>query len=413
MRLKARAGRISPIVMGNKIGSYAAGLMAALLVVACNDAKVCQDCNESSGGERCLTSPALAASAGDGEVTLTWKPSLGTAVKAWQIRRAIQGESWSATRSTGPAATAYVVSGLKNDMAYTFQVRAQLDAADFDCWSAPVSVVPRQIDDVMREIEKHQRAIAESMVDLVNGMEAGQTLLKELGEQGIATLGAVATSTSETARHTADTRDGVNEVASKVDLAGDKVVAATNMVAVGVDDARQEVVEKLNEIVAKLDDACDGCDALPANCHHLGNVFFEHDIHTIEDEHRASFNGVLRELQDLEAGFVLTEGHASSVGHAVHNLRLSDQRAACVSRCLDNRLNDPHRLGNVDRKFAFMEIARGEVLDVNDPAGTSVESEQHQRVAVAFCSDYPVPDHSAEQREPVWPDAETCGCTAT
>lgn len=388
-------------------------LVAAIFIMGCSDAKPCQNCNDGSS-ETCPTSPTLNALAADGEVTLKWEPATvqGATVKAWQYRQAVQGQGWSPIRNAGPAGTAYVVSDLNNNMAYTFQVRAQIDSG-VGCWSGPVSVVPRRIDDVMREIEKHQRAIAESMVDLVNGMEAGQTRLKELGEQGIATLGAVATSTSETARHTADTRDGVKEVASKVDLAGDEGVAAANAVAVGVDDAREEVVDKLNEIVAKLDAKCDGCDALPANCHHLGNVFFEHDIHTIEDEHRASFNGVLRKLQDLDAGFVLTEGHASSVGHAVHNLRLSDQRAACVSRCLDNRLNDPHRLGVVDRKFAFMEIARGEVLDVNDPAGTSVESEQHQRVAVAFCSDYPIPDHSAEQREPVWPDAETCGCTAT
>ena len=130
-----------------------------------------------------------------------------------QIRQALQGESWSVTRSTSPAATAYVVSGLTNDKAYTFQVRAQLDAADFACWSAPVTVVPRRVDDVMEEIEKHQRAIAERMAEAVKGMADGQEALQVLGEKGIAALEAAATSTSEVAGHVTDIRDGVGQVA--------------------------------------------------------------------------------------------------------------------------------------------------------------------------------------------------------
>lgn len=198
MRLKVTTVQTSRMGMGGKTGAYAACLTAALLLGACNDAKVCQDCSEG-GGETCPTSPTLVASAGDGEVTLRWRPAVGlrAPVKDWQFRQAVQEKRWSSARGTGPAATAYVVSGLANDMAYTFQVRAQL-AADFGCWSAPVSVVPRRMDDVMAEMAKQQKAIAGHMADLVNGMAARQELL----EQGIAALKAISTAGNTTAQST-------------------------------------------------------------------------------------------------------------------------------------------------------------------------------------------------------------------
>ena len=383
--------------MENKAGAYAVCLVVALLLAACNDDKVCPDCNEG-GSQPCPTSPDLAAAPGDGQVTLTWEPavSLGATIKAWQIRQAVQGEDWSAARSTGAAATAYVVSGLKNDVAYTFQARAQLDAADFGCWSTPVSVVPRRIDDVMKEIEKHQKAIAGRMVELVKGLEERQEELEKLRERAIATLGAVATSTSATAEHTAATRDGVAKLACKVDSARDKIVEATNSVAAKVDKAKQDVVDKLDDIVEKLGKGCDGCEALPANCQLLGTAFFGHNSERIEN-----MMWEKDEWPELPTGVFLNIGHASSVGHAVHNLRLSDQRAACVSRCLDVV---------VGGDFAFMEVARGEILDMSDPEGTSTESDQHRRVDVAFCEDYPIPDAEAAQRDPVWPDGGDCGC---
>ena len=72
-----------------------------------------------------------------------------------------------------------------------------------------------------------------------------------------------------------------------------------------------------------------------------------------------------------------------------------------MSRCLDV-------VGGGE--FAFMEIARGEVLDMSDPEGTSAESDRHRRVDVTFCRDYPTPDTSAAERDPVWPDIQDCGC---
>ena len=403
--------------MGNHTGLYAACLMAALLLVGCDDAKLCQNCNEGVD-HQCPSSPVLAASAGNGEVTLKWEPadSQGTAVKAWQYRQAVQGESWSATRSTGPAATAYVVSGLTNGLAYTFQVRSQLDAAEFGCWSAAVSVVPRRIDDVMERMEKHQEAIAKHMSEVVARMAARQELLQKLGEQGIVTLGEVAASTSEIAKHSAGIRDGVVQVAGNVDAAGQEVAAATMAVVqqaedirneVGelvssVDAAGQKVADGLADIVAQLGKACDGCEMLPANCHSLGRVFFDHDSHRIGDNKRneerneEAFNKIIAGLQVRKGGLFLTEGYASTVGYARHNLHLSDMRAACVSRCLHDRLAS---LWLEDGNFEFREIARGEVSGAN---------EENQRVDVTFCPGYSPAGPNAEKRPPVWPT--DCAC---
>ncbi len=377
-------------------GLCAVGLMAAVLLVGCNDAKDCRNCNEG-GAELCSTSPLLRASVDDGKATLEWEPAVGlrAAVKAWQIRQALQGDSWSVSRSTGPAATAYVVSGLTNDKAYTFQVRAQLDAADFACWSAPVTVVPRRIDDVMQEIEKHQRAIAEHM----------------------AALEAVATSTSEIAAQSAGIRDGIGRVAASVHTAGEHLTAATIAVSeqaadigdevekltVSVDAVGRKVEKGLAEVAEQLGNACKGCGTLPDNCRYLGSVPFEHDCHRIEDGNQDELDCVLDKLSTQEEGLFLTVGYATPVGHAVHNLRLSNLRAACVSRCLDR--------GLPKGKFAFREIAGGEVsLDRSDLEGLSPRG---RRVDVTFCPGYSSEVPDAEDREPVWPDAEECGCPGT
>lgn len=242
----------------------AACLTAALLLAACNDAKACQNCDEGGGGA-CATTPALVASAADGEVTLTWEPAVGlrTTVKAWQIRQAVQEKSWSATGRTGAAATAYVVSGLKNDMAYTFQVRAQFDPGD-GCWSDPATVVPRRIDDVMKEIEKHQRAISERMTEVLESMADGRQLLTELSKGEKEILQAISTSTSKIKKDSGAIRTDVGQVKTTVA------------------EAKQEIVDKLGEIVEGLGSVCDGCEGLPANCQLMGAAFFGHDSEGIE-----------------------------------------------------------------------------------------------------------------------------------
>ena len=312
---------------------------------------------------------------------MTWEPasSQGIAVKTWQYRQAVQGENWSGTGSTGPAATAYVVSGLTNGLAYTFQVRSQLAAANFGCWSAAVSVVPRRIDEVMERIERHQEAIAKRMSEVVESMTASQELQRTLGEKGIATLG-------EVAAQSAGVRDEVEKLAVNVDTAG------------------QKVADGLAEVAAQLGKVCDGCGVLPANCLPLGQIFFYHNSHYIwnDNGNEETFNKIVAESQVREGGLFLTEGYASAVGYARHNLHLSDQRAGCVSRCLHDRLA-PLWLEN--GKFEFREIARGEVFGVNDLAGTN---KQNRRVDVTFCRGYSNPDPDAEKWPPVWP--EDCEC---
>ena len=378
----------------------------------------------SSSKKACrMPVPILDASVGDGEVTLRWRlpdPPDPTGVpryampQAWQYQRAVQGDSWSAIHDAGQT-TGYVVSGLTNGLAYTFQARAQFNA-DSGCWSTPLTVVPRRIEDVMKEIEKHQRAIAGSIAEVVKGMAARQELFEELGEQGIATLGAVATSTGQIAEHTGAIRDGVVRVATSVDVAGERVAGATAAVAREVAGIREEVDElaesvdavgqqvagELEKIAEQLGKGCDGCGVLPANCSPFGKVLFGHNSpEIIQDDNWATIEGKLGALRKQGTGMFLNVGHATAVGKAGHNLRLSDERAACVSRCLDSVLGDG---------FAFLEVARGEVLDVSDPEGTTVDSDQNRRVDVTFCEDYPIPDTSAQRRQPVWPGVEHCGC---
>ena len=338
--------------------------------------------------EQCrLPAPVLTASAGDGEVTLRWEwaSDQRIAVKAWQYRLAVQGEGWSVGQRTGPAA-AYVVPALTNGLAYTFQVRAQFKSG-FGCWSTAVTVVPRRVVDVMERMEKHQEAIAGSMADVVERMDARQELLQKLGEEGIARLGAIASSTGEIAEHSEEIRRGVFEVAGNVEAAGEDVAGATAVVAqraeeirdkvaevaTNVDAAGQKVADRLDEIKAQLEGMCDGCQGLPDNCRLVGTAYFGHNSDVID---RMTWCG---DFPPQKAGLFVNTGYATSAGYAVHNLRLSDRRTACVSRCL-------HEQGG---KFTFMEVARGEVRDLADPEGKSHESEMYRRVDVTFCPDFP------------------------
>lgn len=400
-------------------GRHAACLVVALLLVGCGDTELCQNCSDGSP-ETCPSSPTLNASASDREVTLTWEPAGGAraSVQAWQYRQAVQGQSWTVMRSTGPAANAYVVSALTNGVAYTFQIRAQLKSGS-GCWSEAVTVVPRRIVDVMERIEKHQRAIAERMAEVVKGMADRQELLKELGEQGVATLGAVATSTGEIAKHSAGISGGVAKVATNVEAAGKDVATATAAVAqeaasirdevhglkVSVDAVGQNVAEGLAEVAAQVGKVCGGCQVLPANCRPLGRVLFPNDSpHPKDDENWRDLEQALNALDgfpEQQNGLLLNVGYATSVGPVVHNLHLSDRRAACVSRCLDRSLGD---------RFTFMEVAKGEVLDISDPEGTGDGSDENRRVDVIFCPDHPTRGPDDPKLEAVRPDVSECIC---
>lgn len=389
-------------------------LAVALLLAGCTDVKLCKNCNDGGTGP-CQSSPTLAATAGSGEATLRWEPATvqRAAIKAWQYRRAVQGESWSHTQNTGPAAaTAYVVSGLTNGVAYTFQVRGLFGAANFGCWSAAVSVVPRRVSDVMERMAKHQESIAKDMAKVVEGTAARQRLLQELGESGIAVLGAIATSTNELAESSAGIREGVAQVAESVDTAGEDVAAATRVVAqqataidsrIGalvssVDRARQVVAAGLAEITER----CHGCAPPPASCSRkpVGEVYFDHNSDEIGD--RNAVHCIAEQLRsskvETHGGLVLTEGYATAVGTAVYNLGLSDRRAENVAAQLEKCLSDG--------RFEFRWVAKGETFDQRDPAGTSRAS---RRVDVVLCEDtshWQQPDGPRGEL----PDATACSC---
>lgn len=422
-------------------------LMAAFLLAGCEGAQLCQHCN--GGDQPCQTSPILAASAGDGSVTLTWEPAAaqGIAAKAWQYRQAAQGESWSAARNAGPAATTYVVSDLTNDIAHTFQVRAQLNT-DFSCWSDAVSVVPRRMNDVMDRIEKHQGAIAAHLAHVVQRMAASQEILQELGEQATTTLEGVATSTSAIAEHSAGIVDGVRQVVASVDTAGNDIVAATTAVrqqaegirnnldtlassvdaagegivaatvavkdeAVGirtevgkvarrVDAAGQQVAERLADVAERCQQCADPLESCVPKL--LGEVCFANNSDRIANPKEVDC--ITEKLQSVgrirRGGLVLTVGYATAVGTAIYNLGLTDRRAATVSDKLGEGLGpeDAHL-------FEFRPIARGEAFDGTDLAGKSPMS---RRVDVIFC------EHPPNEGEPPGALAEVpakftaCGC---
>ena len=377
-------------------GRCAICLMAAVLLVGCKDAGECPNCNE--GAELCPTSPLLRASADDGEATLGWEPAVGvgTTANAWQIRQALQGESWSVTRSTGAAATAYVVSGLTNDKAYTFQVRAQLDAADFTCWSAPVTVVPRRVDDVMEEIEKHQRAIAERMAEVVNG----QKVLQTLGEQGIATLEAAATSTSEVAEHSAGIHDRVDQMATVIGPELGAVRGAIDGVAGNIG----KVVAGLSRIEKRL-------DRLPAkpeapDCGGRGIaaktwLTFKNNLFNVDhDTNWADIRSFVDKLNTQKGGLVLTVGHATAIGEDAYNQQLSDKRAGCASLCIRELLGDR------SEGFEIREVAKGEIMVPEDLPGTSPDS---RRVDVILCRG--IDNRGTEYSGDVFElTSDECGC---
>lgn len=386
--------------MRRNTGLWAIGLTAAILLAACNGAEDCRNCNED---ELCATSPGLRASADDGKATLEWEPAVGfrATPKAWQFRQALQGETWSVAGDTGPAATAYVVSGLTNDKAYTFQVRAQLDAADFTCWSAPVTVVPRQVDNVMAEIEKHQRAIAKRM----------------------AALEAIATSMREIAGQAKGIHDGVDAVATVAGLELVKMQTAIDKVDGNIGKMGEEVVAGLSRIEEKLGrtpaepgeepDICGGRGIAEETWLAFGNESFkvrldeddEDEVLSDEDRERSDANwekiqSFAEKLKDVDGGLILTVGRATAVGEDTYNQHLSDQRATCATLCIRKRLGDRAE------DFEFREVAKGETITECDLPGTNPKS---RRVDVILC-------HGTDSEEKQYSSgvsdltADRCGC---
>ena len=70
----------------------------------------------------------LSATAGNGQVGLTWSDPNNASITGYQVRYARTGDrdsaSWSAIGSSGAATTSHTVTGLDNEAEYSFQVRA-------------------------------------------------------------------------------------------------------------------------------------------------------------------------------------------------------------------------------------------------------------------------------------------------
>lgn len=377
-------------------GLCAIGLTAAVLLVACNDTEDCRNCNKGET-ELCATSPGLRASADDGKATLEWEPAVGfrATPKAWQFRQALQGETWSVARDTGPAATAYVVSGLTNDKAYTFQVRAQLDAADFTCWSAPVTVVPRQVDNVMAEIEKHQRAIAKRMAAL----EAIATSMSEIAEQAKGIHDGVGAAATVASRELEKIRGAIDEVDGNIGKVGEEVVAGLS-----------RVEEKLGRTPREPEedpDICGGRGIAEETSLAFGNDSFKVRSDEDNEESRARseenwkrIGSFAEKLSRLDAGLVLTVGRATAIGEDTYNQHLSDQRATCATLCIRKRLGDRAE------DFEFREVAKGETITECDLPGTNPKS---RRVDVILCQGT---DGEEKQYSSGVSDltADRCGC---
>lgn len=132
----------------------------------------------------------------------------------------------------------------------------------------------------------------------------------------------------------------------------------------------------------------------------MGTLGFEHNEHRIAGAGNvAEFNEVVAQLEGHEGGLILTVGYATSVGFERHNAHLSDLRAACVSQCLHDRLGRG--------AFEYREIAKGEMLEASDPAGTGSLG---RRVDVVYCEGHSIesPIKRASRRDGL--QVTGCGC---
>ena len=123
------------------------------------------------------------------------------------------------------------------------------------------------------------------------------------------------------------------------------------------------------------------------------------DVHY--DDNGEDIKKFVEVLDESGGGVVLTVGYATAIGEDTYNVRLSDERAACASLCIRERLADP-------LKFTFREIARGETMVPDDLPGTKPDS---RRVEVILCQSGD--DEGAEYAgasSDLLPDSSACGC---
>lgn len=372
-----------------------------------------------------------AASAGNREVSLTWRlaDDQQTAPRSWNYQQYVQGEHGAVERNTGSPATAHVVRGLVNGVTYMFRVQAVLESGDVGCWSESVPALPGDLRDLVERIEQQQQTLVQHTSAIVELTRANGTVLRRLGGRGVAALERLGTSARVIAGEAAGIRGGVDQIATNVDTAGNKVAGGlADIVAAlgaspcgkcgGCQDGDGTLCKRgprgetgpqgsagetgLRGPEGKRGPAGPAADLLPCTGTSIGRLGFRHAEHRIGTDNVAAFNEIVAKLKSHERGLVLSVGHATSVGFERHNAHLSDLRAACVSQCLRERLGDG--------KFEYREIARGEALETSDPAGTSSLA---RRVEVVYCENHSIRPPITEARRRTGSLVTGCGCPAS
>ena len=74
--------------------------------------------------------PTLTATAGNGQVTLSWNPQPGRGITAWVYEYKIGSGSWTSNTVSDGSATSAVVGSLTNGTEYTFRLRARAGSAN-------------------------------------------------------------------------------------------------------------------------------------------------------------------------------------------------------------------------------------------------------------------------------------------
>ena len=203
--------------------------------------------------------PALTASAGDGEVTLTWELPEGQQLSVKRYRQSIQGETHVGIHDISTEGSSHVVRGLMNGVVYMFLVEATVpeflveaavpkQSGEFGCWSEPVLAVPGHLGKTVDGIKQHQEAIVGRMSTVGDGIAGNGDVLRELATStkviarelaGIKEgVWALAEAVAEIAEESAGIKGRVGELAESVDAVGAMAASGLAGVAARIDEIR-------------------------------------------------------------------------------------------------------------------------------------------------------------------------------